>query len=94
MTEEQIKKAILSALKIDDKFNDTSMSIGPEVIYITCHRSTHVAYDELRKLSEALHTTRIDLEYNRETPDWSEVTPGDPASFEIVILRSPAERNG
>jgi hypothetical protein len=49
-----------------------------------------VTYARLRKLSEELGTTRIDIEYERETGPYSDVTPGDPSEFLIIArLREP-----
>ena len=87
MTDLMIKEAIARTLGVDYQ----SIVVEPRTVTVRCHRSTTVTYTELQKLTEYLHTTAIDFSFSPESEGYGEMTPGDPAEFEITIYRSPAE---
>lgn len=44
-----------------------------------------ISFEVLQKISEEFRTKKIDLVFDRGCADYSDVTPGDPASCQIVV---------
>lgn len=48
-------------------------------------RSDEITFEELTNLADAVGHRDIDIRYEAGTADYSELTPGDPSSCEIII---------
>jgi hypothetical protein len=81
MTEKEICKKLKDLTIFPER---TSVYISNRHAYIRIDRTCQIGYDELTKISELLGTTDINFQYDK---GWSgtEVTPGDPPTFCIVI---------
>ena len=58
-------------------------------VEIRLHSESVVTLDMLRSLSEWLGTRRINIRYDAETPDYSDLTPGDPSRCSIMVEWAP-----
>jgi hypothetical protein len=52
--------------------------------------SSEITYDQLAKLSEALGTRKIDLDYCEGDSGYSEYTPGYPGRLTLAVTIDPS----
>lgn len=79
MTKQEIKETIARVLGA----NARRINVGTTETRV--NGSLDVGYDQLKELTEALGTTKINFVFTEGDPGYSSWTPGSPDHFEFTI---------
>ncbi len=86
MSGDKEKKKIEDSIRsVLGSVREFDLNIYADLTVLTFTRGANIGYDVLLSLSNALGTTDINFEYDAGHPYYSEMTPGDPASFCVTI---------